>query len=288
MTVLIPVYNRVTMVAEAIDSALEQKCPGGVEVLVVDDGSDDGTPDVLAGYGDRIRVLSQDNQGPAVARNNGFAQARGEVVALLDSDDIWLPDKLASQLALLDLHPEVALAHSEVEEFFEDGRATPWTRRPPVLSGIVLRPLLRRNFIHTMTVMLRKTAFREVKGFDPVYPPCEDWDLWLRIAERWSVIGDPTPRVRTRIHDGGISSDPIITYQQACRVLAAAARRLKVTSPQHAPYARKQAARWYIKLGRRLERAGKKAEADMAFRNAVDIHPAARLRVLQARMFKKS
>lgn len=284
---IVPVYNRPAFVRQAIDSALAQQCPAEFEVVVVDDGSTDATPSVLASYGDRIRVVTQSNAGVARARNAGFAAARGEYFALLDSDDIWMPGKLAAQVALLDAHPEAGFAHSDVEEFFEDEPGRKWTRRPPVPSGDLVRTLLRRNVIHTMTVMLRRRAVEEVGDFDPKYPPCEDWDLWLRIAEHRHVVGDERPWVRTRVHEGGISANPIVVYTQGCKVLAAAAARLAARSSPHAGFAHRQAARWHVKLGRRLARAGRADEAEATFRRAIEIHPLARVGVLLAKLSPK-
>jgi glycosyltransferase involved in cell wall biosynthesis len=288
VSVIVPVYNRPVYVRQAIDTALAQESvPGGFEVVVVDDGSTDDTPAVLASYGDRIRVVRQANGGVARARNAGFAAARGEYFALLDSDDLWLPGKLAAQVALLDANPEAAFAHSDVEEFFESGPQTTWTRRPPIVTGDVLKILLRRNVIHTMTVALRRRAIEEVGDFDPRYPPCEDWDLWLRLVERRPVVGDERVWVRTRVHEGGISANPLVVYTQACKVLAAAAARLDARRAPLAGFARRQASRWNVKHGRRLARAGRQDEAEEAFGRAVKLHAMGRLEVALARLAPK-
>ncbi|HEX3110532.1 MAG TPA: glycosyltransferase family A protein, partial [Thermoanaerobaculia bacterium] len=112
VSVVIPSYNYARYLGEAIDSALGQTLPP-LEVIVVDDGSTDDTPAVLAAYGDRIRVLRQKNAGVAVARNSGIAAARGECVAFLDADDVWLPRKLELQIPLFT--DSVGLVHCGVE-----------------------------------------------------------------------------------------------------------------------------------------------------------------------------
>jgi len=287
VSAIVPVHNRPWFVREALESALKQDCPGGMEIVVVDDGSTDETPDVLRSFGSAIRVVRQENSGPAHARNLGFREARGELFALLDSDDVWLPGKMRAQLAALDADPETCLVHSDVEEFFQDGSGRRWTRRPPVLAGDVHRDLLRRNFVHTMTVVVRRSAIETVGGFDPAYPPCEDWDLWLRLAERWPFAGDRGTRVRTRVHEGGISADPIVVYAKACAVLEAAADRLLRDGHADAGYARRQAARWNVKLGKRLARKGRGEDAERCFARAAALHPLGRLGAAVARAFPK-
>jgi len=289
VSVIVPVYNRAAFVTEALASALGQECPGGMEIVVVDDGSTDDTPTVLAELAaphPEIRVIRQENAGPAHARNLAMREARGEFLALLDSDDIWLPGKLASQVMLLDAHPDAAFAHSDVDEFWEEGDGE-WTRRPEIVSGHVLRTLLRRNVIHTMTVVLRRSVIEEIGGFDADYPPCEDWDLWLRIAATHPIVGDPERRVRVRLHEGGISSDPLVVYRQATRLLGAAAARLRETGHRDAGFARRQAARWYVKYGRRLAREGDVEKAAAAFDHAAALHPLGRLEAFRARLFPK-
>jgi glycosyltransferase involved in cell wall biosynthesis len=286
--VLVPVHNRPDFVREALDSALAQQCPGGFEVLVVDDGSTDATPEALAAYGERIRVERQDNAGPAAARNLGIEAARGDLIALLDSDDVWLPGKLALQVAALDACPEAALSHTDVDEFFEDGSDQVWTRRPPVVSGSVLRDLLARNTIHTMTVVVRRDVVRGLGGFDARFPPCEDWDLWLRIAAGHEILGHAQRTVRTRVHSGGISADPRVVYRQAARLLQSASDRLAAEKrPSDARRARRQAARYLVKLGRRLVRDGRSADATEAFDAAIVLDGGARLAVATARLFPK-
>jgi glycosyltransferase involved in cell wall biosynthesis len=118
---VIPVRDRAALVGRAIDSALAQQSVA-FELIVVDDGSKDATPAVLAGYGERIVAVSQPPTGRSAARNAGIARARGEWIAFLDSDDAWLPDKLARQLAHHDAHPELAMSAHGLEKVFPDGR----------------------------------------------------------------------------------------------------------------------------------------------------------------------
>jgi glycosyltransferase involved in cell wall biosynthesis len=112
VSVVVPVYNGERCVANAIDSILAQDF-AGLEVIAVDDGSVDGTPQVLRGYGDRIRVLRQDNQGGPAACNAGVAASRAELIAFLDADDVWLSERLAKTVAALDGKPDAVLAYTD-------------------------------------------------------------------------------------------------------------------------------------------------------------------------------
>src|SRR6266478_4195467 len=114
VSIVIPVYNGAATVAHAVDSALGQRFDPGFDVIVVDDGSTDATAATLAGFGDRIRVMTQGNRGPAAARNSGVAIARGEYLAFLDADDVFLPGKLAATAPLLDDLSAVLVFHDAV------------------------------------------------------------------------------------------------------------------------------------------------------------------------------
>ena len=123
VSVVIPVFNGATTVARAVDSALVQDFEG-FEVIVVDDGSSDSTPEALEHYGDRVRIIRQRKQGPPIARITGSAAARGEYLAFLDADDVWLQGKLRKTVALLDRNPESVLAFSNLVPVDYFGRTT--------------------------------------------------------------------------------------------------------------------------------------------------------------------
>ena len=196
VSVVIPTYNRARTIGRAVDSALAQTY-ADLEVIVVDDGSTDDTQQVLARYGDAIRVLYQENQERRVARNNGIRHACGEYIAFLDSDDLWLPNKLRRQVALLDRHPEVGLVYGQMFPIDPDGT---WHLRPTRCTGwgqpgpaMIFEQLVMRNLIPTPTVVARKACFDHVGGFDPSLTCSEDWDLWLRIAVHYEIAFMPEP-----------------------------------------------------------------------------------------------
>ena len=204
ISVIIPTYNYARYLPEAIDSALGQTY-APVEVIVVDDGSTDATPDVLAAYGDRIRVLRQTNQGVAVARNAGIAAARGEYLAFLDSDDIWCPRKLELQIARFDMDPSLGLVHCGLETF--DGEGQPSEVRLRGMEGHVAHDMLRFNNDVIMTgsnIIVPKRVAEEIGGFDSRLPPSEDWDFCYRVATRYPIGFVAEVLVRYRKHGSGI------------------------------------------------------------------------------------
>jgi len=203
ISVIIPAYNNARYLREAIDSALGQTCPA-LEVIVVDDGSKDETPALLAAYGDRIRAFRQENAGVAAARNFGVSQARGEYVAFLDADDIWDPRKLELQIAKFENEPELGLVHCALESFGDDGSIiTPFLGG---MEGWVAAELLRFETVIAgpgSTSMIPKRIFDEIGGFDHRLPPSEDWDLTYRIATKYRVGYVPEILLRYRIHGAG-------------------------------------------------------------------------------------
>jgi glycosyltransferase involved in cell wall biosynthesis len=187
VSVVIPTYNRAQVVAEAVESALAQRVPP-LEVIVVDDGSSDGTHERLTSFGDRIVYIHQENQGVSAARNTGVRAARGELIAFLDSDDIWHPRKLEIQLHYLQQHPETALVGAVT--FYDSSRrwpALPDTSALPA-QPVVLETIIFQSPFATSTVVVRKHCFDAVGYFDTGLRNAEDRDLYIRIASRYPII----------------------------------------------------------------------------------------------------
>ncbi len=197
VSVIIPTYNRASWVTEAVVSVLAQTCRD-FELLVVDDGSTDGTLAALARCGGEIRVLrSPRRRGVSAARNLGIAAARGEWLAFLDSDDLWLPEKLARQMAFMEAHPGLLL--SQTEEI--------WVRRgvrvnPPLThrkeGGRIFLRSLERCLVSPSAVLLHRRLFKDHGGFDEDLPAAEDYDLWLRLSWRHEVGLVPEPLIIKR------------------------------------------------------------------------------------------
>ncbi len=197
VSVIIPTYNRRALVREAVASVCAQQ-GAEVELIVVDDGSTDGTATALAGEGAGcMRILRTAHRGVAAARNAGVAASRGELIAFLDSDDLWLPDKAAAQVAFFAAHPEAEICQTD-ELWVRNGvRVNPCThhRKP---SGDIFAPSLQLCLVSPSAVMLRRSVFERAGGFDESLPACEDYDLWLRIARTTPVCLIDRPLVIKR------------------------------------------------------------------------------------------
>jgi glycosyltransferase involved in cell wall biosynthesis len=204
VSVVIPTHNRAACIRQAIDTALAQTSPP-LEVIVVDDGSTDETPRILAEYGGRIRVIRQPNAGVSVARNAGIAAAAGDLIALLDSDDSWWPTKLERQVARLAADPGVGLVHCGSEQVDNEGRRLSVSLDG--MEGWVAERLLRLDpeviAAPGSCVLVPKRVVEEIGGFDARLPPSEDWDFCYRIATRYPVSYVREVLVRYRIHEAG-------------------------------------------------------------------------------------
>jgi glycosyltransferase involved in cell wall biosynthesis len=216
VSIIIPAYNAETYLRETLSSALAQTYTN-CEIIVVDDGSKDSTLDMLEEYGDRIRVVRQQNRGSACARNAGVAVARGHWIAFLDADDIWLSDKISKQIASCG---DYAISHTD-SVCFGEGLEHEILRSSfePPYSGHVLKQLLVINFITNSTVMVRRDVFNRFGGFDESYITCEDWALWLRICAEHEIGYLAEPVVRYRFHRKSKSTMSRRTLNARLRIL---------------------------------------------------------------------
>ncbi len=209
VSVVIPAYNQAQYLGGAIRSVLEQRYRD-YEILVVDDGSTDTTPEVAQGFGPNVLCIRQENQGLAGARNTGIRHARGELVALLDSDDEWLPGYLERMVGLAEAHPEAVVYYCAVEYIGPDDQDLP--QKP---DAIVLPPeemyatLLRYNFLVPSTILMRREAVEQAGLFDTDFRRLQDWELWLRMLRSGARFAGTDERlVRYRLHDSSLSTDP--------------------------------------------------------------------------------
>lgn len=183
VSIVIPAWNAERYVKEAVESALAQTYPR-CEVIVVDDGSVDGTKNVLEPYirDHRIIYIHQANKGLAGARNTGIRTARGAYIALLDSDDAFMPEKMERQVRALEEHAEYGACYSDLIHFTDTTPRKYFHHRYTYPSGDILEPLLHRQFLNPLTLVVRKAVFENDGYFDESLRRSEDWELWLRWA----------------------------------------------------------------------------------------------------------
>jgi glycosyltransferase involved in cell wall biosynthesis len=191
VSVIIPTYNRGWILGEAVDSVLAQEFEG-FELIVVDDGSTDNTRDILETYANELIILSQNNRGVSAARNRGIAAAGAPLIAFLDSDDLWQPQKLSRQVAFFNTNPEALICQTEEIWIRNWVRVNP-KKRHHKFSGMIFEPSLALCLVSPSAVMIRKKLFDIVGLFDENLPACEDYDLWLRVSCRYPVhlLDDP-------------------------------------------------------------------------------------------------
>ncbi len=196
VSVIIPTFNRGWIIQEAIDSVLAQDFTD-FELILVDDGSTDDTGQILEAYGRDLTVYRQSNRGVSAARNRGIAAATGRLIAFLDSDDLWLPRKLSSQVDFFNSNPDAVINQTE-EIWIRNGvRVNPRTRHHKI-SGMIFERSLALCLVSPSAVMMRRSLFDEVGLFDENLPACEDYDLWLRLSWRYPVHLIETPLIIKR------------------------------------------------------------------------------------------
>jgi GT2 family glycosyltransferase len=223
VSVIIPTYNRRDLLPRAIDSVLAQTHPVD-EIIVIDDGSTDGTGDMLQQrYGGRVRHVWQTNAGVSAARNHGMRLANGRYLALLDSDDEWMPEKTALQLAFLQAHPDFGMVLCDVERIDGEYRHIDVFHRREVVreDGWALRWLLHNPALIPASVLLRREVVEQLGGFDETLRTAEDLEFHLRVARHWKIGVVEQSLVRAmRGHDGLSAADS--TYDDYVRVVESA------------------------------------------------------------------
>lgn len=249
ISVVIPTFNRKEFLREAVLSVLAQKdVPAefevedigieDIEIIVVDDGSTEDISGALAGLPGAVRCIRQPHSGVSGARNCGIAQSRGEWIAFLDSDDLWLPGKLAAQMKYFAQFPDILLCQTD-EIWMRNGkRLNPrlYHQKP---QGHCFPLLLERCLVSPSAVVIHRTLFETVGLFDESFPACEDYDLWLRIGCRFPLGLVPNPLIVKRGGHPDQLSATIPALDQYRIASIANLLRNCALSPIHAAAARK-------------------------------------------------
>ena len=191
ISVIIPVYNRRDRIAGAIESVLTQALPA-IEIIVVDDGSEDNVDVLIAREYPQVIVLRQSNLGVSAARNYGIERASAPWIAFLDSDDRWLPGKLMQQAQFLNDNPDIRVCHTD-EIWIRNGRRVNPMRKHAKPEGWIYPHCLPLCCVSPSSILLHSSVLADVGYFDPQLPACEDYDLWLRIFCRYQAGLVPRP-----------------------------------------------------------------------------------------------
>ena len=225
VSVVVPTYNLAVYTADALKSAQQQTFTD-FEVVIVDDGSTDDTVAVIQPFlsDPRFTLIRQENQGTAGARNTAISHSRGDWIAFLDCDDLWLPDKLETQVGVIEAYPGAALIFGNGVEFTEEGDFGPFYRKREVFpDGAGLRRILKCNCFWTCSVMVRRRDVLDVGMLRGELPGVDDYDLWLRILEGGGEargVWEPVARYRKRRDSQGVNKAQMLelllrVYQDA-------------------------------------------------------------------------
>ena len=182
-SVIIPTYNRLWSLKEAVESVVNQSYQD-LELIIVDDGSTDGTRQYVTTLKDRVKYIFQENKGPSAARNQGIRAAKGAFITFLDSDDLWLKDKLKVQVEFMRSHPEALVSYTDEIWLRRGVRVNPRSKHEKH-SGWIFERCVPLCLVSPSSVLMRRTFFDEVGFFDESLPSCEDYDLWLRASLRF-------------------------------------------------------------------------------------------------------
>ncbi|MBW4574226.1 MAG: glycosyltransferase [Aphanothece sp. CMT-3BRIN-NPC111] len=209
VSVIITTYQRASLVTQAIKSVLAQSYKD-YEIIVVNDGSTDNTAEVLNKFQDKIKIIHQNNKGLSFARNIAIQNSQGQYIAFLDDDDVWLPTKLEKQIALLEANNKIGLIYSDMS-YFDEKEIFPETtakKRPLPLARISWMLFPYPNLTpRPSSVVVRRETLDEIGLFDESLTACEDYDLWLRISEKWLVYYLDEPLTMYRLSDTNMSKN---------------------------------------------------------------------------------
>ncbi|MDR4508537.1 MAG: glycosyltransferase [Candidatus Brocadiaceae bacterium] len=275
ISVVIPAYNSAEFLPYSIRSVLSQTFKP-YEIIVVDDCSTDNTRKVLEPFMQRIHYInSGKNRGSSFARNTGIQASKGKYIAFLDADDIWLPQKLQTNLKCFEADPELAMVYSRHLNIDKEGKVTGESPKQALPSGTIFSELFsEQNFILTSTVMVRREVFDTTGLFDEQLFNCQDWDLFLRVAYHFKCKGINTSLVQYRQTPQSLSKnrDSVLQSQKLVIDQIYEAFKGKKNGITEKCY-RKRLASHYAKSGRYYVKMGDKGNARKRFRLSLQYDP---------------
>jgi len=231
ISVIIPTYNRKHTLSRAISSVFSQTLKP-FEIIIVDDGSTDGTKEWLSKIYPKIQTINQSNSGVSMARNVGIKIAKGDWIALLDSDDEWLTKKLEKQVTSLKENPDLLFCHTN-EIWIRNGVRINQSRKHQKYGGHIFEKCLDICRISPSSALFKKSILDDLGGFDEKLPVCEDYDLWIRIAAYYPVLFLDEPLInKFGGHDGQLSNVQAGIEQYRVQSLEKILTNVKLTSSQ--------------------------------------------------------
>jgi glycosyltransferase involved in cell wall biosynthesis len=215
VSVVIPAFNGAEFIGATIESILAQRWP--LEVLVVDDGSTDATPEIVRRLGEPVRYIRQENAGTAAARNRAVAESRGEFIALLDQDDLWVPGKLERQIPRFAEDERIGLVFAGIE-FFDTHTGTVTSHYFPK-AELDVHDLLAHVVLPVQTIVFRRSALEKIGPFDTTLGGTDDWDIGIRMAAEFRMVGVKETLGRVRLHQTQQGRNTDRMFHNAMRVL---------------------------------------------------------------------
>ncbi|MBX7054537.1 MAG: glycosyltransferase family 2 protein [Pyrinomonadaceae bacterium] len=201
VSVIIPTYNRARYISETIESVLGQTYPG-IEIIVIDDGSTDGTRIIVEKFSNSVQYVWQENSERGASRNHGLRLATGEFISFLDSDDLWIPDKVEEDVKYFQDNPNVGVIFTDAIQINADGEPNKLLKARSN-TGLVTDKILENNFVLMATHMVRTELVRSIGGFleERELSGSEDWEMWVRLSTKTSFAYRPKATAKIRTHD---------------------------------------------------------------------------------------
>jgi len=258
VSVIIHTYNNEKFIAETVASVLNQTYKD-YEIIVVDDGSVDGTRDVLMPYMQKIRYHYKENGGIASAKNAGIGLSQAEFVAFLDHDDLWVPDKLQLQMEHFNENPQIGLVYAKYTSF-RDGKELR-TKPEKGYSGWIFKELLAKSFIQTSTVVVKRECLDAAGPYDETFSLGDEYDMFLRIARKFQCGFVDKGLTRYRVHDTNASNNDFLFDNENLGVYKKVYNNFTDIDGVEKKILRKRIARYSMKVAEGLYRQGKQEES---------------------------
>ena len=258
VSVIIHTYNNEKFIAETVESVLNQTYKD-YEIIVVDDGSEDGTRDALIPYMQKIRYHYKENGGIASAKNAGISLSETEFVAFLDHDDLWVPDKLQLQMEHFNENPQIGLVYAKYTSF-RDGKELR-TKPEKGYSGWIFKELLAKSFIQTSTVVVKRECLDAVGPYDETFSLGDEYDMFLRIAQKFQCGFVDKGLTRYRVHDTNASNNDFLFDNENLGVYKKIYNNFTDLDGVEKKILRKRIARYSMKVAEGLYRQGKQEES---------------------------